>query len=218
MTDAWRHAREHMLEHDLAGRGVKDARVLAAMGRVERHRFVPPDVAESAYEDRPLPIGHGQTISQPYIVAFMTEAVRPRESDRALEVGTGCGYQTAILAELVAWVDSLEIICPLADEARMKLAAQHYTNFEVSCRDGWAGKPEGAPYDIILVAAAPSVVPSALVEQLAPGGRMIVPVGPQTPAGQELTLIEKDDEGRLASARLLAVRFVPMTGGTWTRS
>lgn len=212
-TDPTARARQEMVERDIAARGIVDPRVLAAMREVPRHRFVPPELEGNAYEDRPLPIGHRQTISQPYIVAFMTEAVRPRPTDRALDIGTGSGYQAAVLSELVARVDSLDIVCPLADEARHRLRSLGYDNVEVTCGDGWAGKAERAPFDVIVVAAAPEVVPVALAEQLAPGGRMIIPVGPQTFEGQTLRLIEKDAEGQVRERMLLAVRFVPMTGG-----
>lgn len=205
-------AREEMVARDIASRGITDERVLAAMREVPRHRFVPPELAVHAYEDRPLPIGHRQTISQPYIVAFMTEAVRPQPTDRALDIGTGSGYHAAVLSRLVARVDSLDIVCPLADEARHRLRSLGYDNVEVGCGDGWAGKEERAPFDIIVVAAAPEVVPRALLEQLANGGRMIIPVGPQTFEGQELRLIEKDAAGVVSERTLLAVRFVPMTG------
>lgn len=212
-TDPTAKARFEMVERDIAARGIADARVLAAMREVPRHRFVPPELSVYAYEDRPLPIGHRQTISQPYIVAFMTEAVRPRPTDRALDVGTGSGYHAAVLSRLVARVDSLDIVCPLADEARHRLKSFGYDNVEVGCGDGWAGKFERAPFDIIVVAAAPEVVPKALIEQLANGGRMIIPIGPQTFEGQELRLIEKDAAGGVSERTLLAVRFVPMTGG-----
>lgn len=212
--DSPEHAarRELMVRVDLAGRGVADERVLTAMREVPRHRFVPPALEADAYDDRPLPIGHRQTISQPYVVAFMTEAVRPRPTDRALDIGTGSGYHAAVLSRLVSRVDSMDIVCPLADEARGRLAALGYDNVEVTCGNGWAGKPERAPFDVIIVAAAPEVVPPALIEQLAPGGRMIIPVGPQTFEGQELRLIEKDAAGRLSERTILPVRFVPMTG------
>ena len=177
-------ARAEMVARDIAARGITDERVLSAMREVPRHHFVPPELADSAYDDRPLPIGHSQTISQPYIVAFMTEAVRPRPTDRALDVGTGSGYHAAVLSRLVARVDSLDIVCPLADEARHRLRSLGYDNVEVSCGDGWAGKAERAPFDVIVVAAAPEVVPGALLEQLAAGGRMIIPIGPQTFEGQ----------------------------------
>ncbi len=211
-ADPTRAARDQMVANDIAARGVTDARVLAAMREVPRHRFVMPETEDRAHDDRPLPIGHRQTISQPFIVALMTEAVRPRPSDRALDIGTGSGYHAAVLSRLVYRVDSMDIVCALADEAKTRLAALGYDNIEVTCGNGWAGKPERAPYDVIVVAAAPEVVPQALLDQLAPGGRLIIPVGPQTFEGQELELIEKAMDGTLTERVMLAVRFVPMTG------
>jgi len=210
--DPTRAVREAMVEQNIAARGVTDPRVLTAMREVPRHHFVPPDLVERAYDDRPLPIGHRQTISQPYIVAFMTEAVRPKATDRALDIGTGSGYHAAVLSRLVTRVDSMDIVCPLADEAKARLTALGYDNVEVTCGNGWAGKPERAPFDVIIVAAAPEVVPQALIDQLARGGRLIIPVGPQTFEGQELKLIEKAMDGSLSERTILPVRFVPMTG------
>ena len=190
-----------------------DPRVIAAMRKVPRHLFVPDDIAGAAYEDQPLPIGHGQTISQPYIVAFMTDLVAPQPTDRVLDVGTGSGYQAAVLAELARDVTSVEIVCPLADLARARLARTGYNKVLVRCADGWQGAPDKAPFDVIVVAAAPEVVPPALIDQLAPGGRLVIPIGPQTYAGQVLLRITKDLDGRLHREETLAVRFVPMTGG-----
>ena len=178
-------------------REIRDPRVLEAVGRVPRHRFVPLRDRDKAYNDGPLPIGHGQTISQPYIVALMTELVQPQANDRVLEVGTGCGYQAAVLAELVAEVYSIEIVQPLADEARQRLKDLGYTNIHVRCGDGYQGWAEHAPFQIILVTAAPDHVPQPLVQQLAPGGRMVIPVSPGT--AQELLFLEKLPDGQVRS-------------------
>lgn len=197
-----------MVEH-LASRGEFDPRVLAAIGRVPRHEFVPASQRRAAYADRPLPIGHDQTISQPTIVAMMTDLVEPRAGAKALDVGTGSGYQAAVLAELVDKVFSIEIIEPLADEARQRLAALGYDNVEVRHGDGYRGWPEQAPFDVIVVAAAPDHVPPALVEQLAPGGKLVLPVGTDF---QELKVIEKSADGTVSERSVAPVSFVPMTG------
>lgn len=204
-----RQRRETMVEQQIAARGVADKGVLAAMRRVPRHRFVPEALVDAAYDDRPLPIGHRQTISQPYIVALMTELVRPEAHKRALDVGTGSGYQAAVLAELVERVDSIDIVCPLADSARALLDELGYTNVTVRCGDGFAGIPERAPFDIIVVAAAPREIPPPLLEQLAVGGRLVIPVGD---VAQELVLVEKRADGTLRREVIAPVRFVPMTG------
>jgi protein-L-isoaspartate(D-aspartate) O-methyltransferase len=213
VPDPYVARRRRMVDEDIAARGIADPRVLAVMREVPRHRFVHEREVDQAYEDHPLPIGHGQTISQPYIVAFMTEVVRPQPGDRALDIGTGSGYQAAVLARLTQQVTSLEILCPLADEARTRLTALGYANVEVRCADGWKGAPDVAPFDVIVVAAAPDKVPPELVRQLAPGGRMVIPVGPEGYAGQTLLAIEKAADGTVSTRRVLAVRFVPMTGG-----
>ncbi len=202
-------ARRQMVERDLKQRDITDKRVLAAMGRVERHRFVPEDLREVAYADRPLPIGHQQTISQPYIVALMTQVVRPKATDRVLDVGTGSGYQTAMLAELCKDVYSIEIVKPLAETAKKRLAKLGYKNVTVRSGDGYRGWKEHAPFDVIVVAAAPDHVPGPLIEQLAPGGRLVIPVGD---FWQELLLIEKDREGKVGRKKIALVAFVPMTG------
>lgn len=204
--------RERMVEQDIASRGIGDPRVLEAVRNVPRHRFVDPRFAQQAYGDHPLPIAGGQTISQPYIVAHMTELVRPQSGDRALEVGTGSGYQAAVLAPLVEHVYTVEIVPELARESAALLQQLGYDNVTVRQGDGWAGWPEHAPFDIIIVTAAPDHVPPALVEQLAPGGRMVIPVGP-VHAVQELRLIEKTAAGELRGEHIAPVRFVPMTGG-----
>ncbi|MBI5497487.1 MAG: protein-L-isoaspartate(D-aspartate) O-methyltransferase [Deltaproteobacteria bacterium] len=205
------HARRQMVQRDLKGRDIVDPAVLAAMGRVPRHLFVEDAVRWLAYDDRPLPIGQGQTISQPYIVALMTQLARPQPRHRALEVGTGSGYQAAVLAELVQHVYTIEILCPLADRARTTLAEQGYRNVTVRCGNGYAGWKEHAPFDVILVTAAPDAVPRALLDQLAVGGRMVIPVG--APGGiQQLRLITRQADGTLRDEDVLPVRFVPMTG------
>lgn len=207
-ADPTAKARARMVERDIAARGVKDERVLAVMREVPRHLFVPPDQAEQAYDDHPLPIGSGQTISQPYIVAFMTEQLRLTGKERVLEIGTGSGYQTAVLARLAARVYSIEIRPELADQARRRLQASGVTNVEVRAGDGWFGWNEEAPFDAILVTAAPEKVPEPLLEQLAPGGRMVIPVGGFY---QELKVIERTPDG-FRERSVLPVRFVPFVG------
>ena len=201
--------RRAMVADQLAARDITDARVLAAMARVPRHMFTLPEDRESAYADNALPVAHGQTISQPYIVALMTQLARPSADSRALDVGTGSGYQAAVLSELVDEVDSIEIVPALADEASRRLAELGYDNVTVKSGDGYRGWPDKAPFDIILVAAAPDHVPPALVEQLAVGGRLIIPVGESS---QELLLIEKHPSGSISRRRVAPVAFVPMTG------
>ena len=188
-----------------------DPRVMDAMASVPRHRLIPDDVRDSAYENRPLPIGHGQTISQPYIVAVMTDLLKTTPSSRVLEVGTGSGYQAAILAELVKQVYSIEIIEPLGLLARDNLAALGYRNVEVRIGDGYFGWKEQAPFDAIVVTAAASHIPPPLIEQLRNGGRMIIPVGSRFMV-QQLVLVEKDDAGQVTTRQILPVRFVPLTG------
>jgi len=202
-------ARERMVSRQLAGRDIDDPSVLAAMRRVPRHLFVPPALRDRAYDDTPLPIGHGQTISQPYIVALMTQLVRPRPGDRALEVGTGSGYQAAVLAGLVKDVYSVEIVAALARDAEARLQGLGHRNVTVRAGDGYGGWPERAPFDIVMVTAAPDHVPPALVEQLAPGGRLVIPVGPRG-AGQVLRLLEKDRAGRVSARDVAPVLFVPL--------
>jgi protein-L-isoaspartate(D-aspartate) O-methyltransferase len=207
--DGFADLRERMVAEQIASRDVREARVLAAMRDVPRHLFVPPDLQLQAYDDRPLPIGYNQTISQPYIVALMTQLARPGTGDRALEVGTGSGYQAAVLSRLVSHVHTIEIVEPLARDAEQRLKKAGYTNVTVRAGDGYAGWPEVAPFDIIMVTAAPDHVPAPLLAQLKPGGRLVVPVGPVT-AIQELQLIEKDNEGRPRTTRIAPVRFVPL--------
>ncbi len=198
-----------MVEKQIVAREVRDPRVLAAMKSVPRHEFIPPELRKEAYEDRPLPIGHGQTISQPYIVAFMTEQLNPRPTDRVLEIGTGSGYQAAVLARLVDQVFTIEIVEPLAKKAEADLARLGFKNVKVKAGDGYAGWPEHAPFDAIIVTCAPDHVPEALVRQLREGGRLIIPVGES--GAQELYLLEKRG-GKVEQRAVLPVRFVPMTG------
>lgn len=202
--------RNRMVQSQLRLRGVRDERALDAMNRVPRHQFVPDRYQAQAYEDHPIPIGFGQTISQPYIVALMLEALSLQPTDRVLEVGTGSGYQTALLAELAAHVFSIERHAPLAQNADSILRSLGYTNVTVLVGDGSKGLPEQAPFDAIIVSAAAPQFPAALFHQLAEGGRMIVPVGP--PEAQELQLIRKRDGGPEVS-HLEGCRFVPLIGG-----
>ena len=193
-----------------AGRHAQlDPGVLEAIGRVPRHRFVPAAQRRHAYEDRPLPIGHGQTISQPYIVALMTSLLQPAPGHKVLEVGTGSGYQAAVLAELGAQVYTIEILEPLGTQAARSL--QGYPDVHARIGDGYQGWPEHAPFDAIIVTAAVSPIPPPLLEQLKPGGRMVIPVGRQW-AAQTLMLVQKDAAGRIHERRIVPVRFVPLTG------
>ena len=193
-----------------SGRAELGARVLAAMNKVPRHRFVPADEEPYAYSNRPLPIGHGQTISQPFIVALMTDLLDLKPGDRVLEIGTGCGYQAAVLAELAREVYTIEIVAPLAEEAAARFVALGYRNVTSRSGDGYGGWPEHAPFDAIIVTAAAPAVPPALVAQLKPGGKLVIPVGAQW-SGQELLVIEKDLQGKTTTRNALAVRFVPLT-------
>ena len=201
--------RQLMVQQQLMTRGINDARVLAAMAKVPREEFVTPESRAASYEDGPLPIGYGQTISQPYIVAFMTEQLRPKPSDRVLEVGTGSGYQAAILAELVSEVYSIEIVEPLAKNAEAALQRLGYKNVHVKAGDGYKGWPEAGPFDAIIVTCAPDKIPQPLVDQLKDDGRMVIPVGDRF--AQQLYLLEKKN-GQLKQSATLPVRFVPMTG------
>jgi protein-L-isoaspartate(D-aspartate) O-methyltransferase len=207
-ADATASARERMVARTIEARGVRDPRVLAAMRKVPRHEFVPEAMRARAYDDTPLPIGHEQTISQPYIVAVMTEAARLDADDKVLEIGTGSGYQAAVLAEVAGEVYSIEIVEPLGREAAATLARLGYGRVHLRIGDGYRGWPEAAPFDAILVTAAPLEVPRPLVEQLAVGGRLVVPVGDGL---QELRVITKTPEGTTTET-MFPVRFVPMTG------
>jgi protein-L-isoaspartate(D-aspartate) O-methyltransferase len=199
--------RQRMVEQQLKPRGIKDQRVLAAMAKVPREEFVPTDERIDAYEDGPLPIDYGQTISQPYIVAFMTEQLRPKPTDRVLEIGSGSGYQAAILAELVTDVYTIEIIEPLAKSAEATMQRLGYKNVHIKVGDGYQGWPEEAPFDAVIVTCAPENVPQPLIDQLQNGGRMVIPVGERF--AQQLYLLEKKN-GRLKESATLPVRFVPM--------
>ena len=201
--------RQKMVEQQLRPRGIRDERVIVAMAKVPREEFLPENFRNQAYADSALPIGHDQTISQPFIVAVMTEQLRLEPNDRVLEIGTGSGYQAAVLAELVKDVYTIEIVEPLAKEASARFARLGYNNAHAKVGDGYQGWPEVAPFDAIIVTCAPDKVPSPLTQQLKDGGRMIIPVG----AGidQQLYLLEKKN-GELAQTAILPVRFVPMVG------
>lgn len=203
--------RKQMVERQLKapGRDITNQRVLEAMATIPRHEFVPVNVRAAAYDDGPLPIGHGQTISQPFIVAFMTERLDPKPTDRVLEVGTGSGYQAAVLSPLVAEVYTIEIVEPLARRAEADLKRLGYKNVKVRAGDGYKGWSEAAPFDTVIVTCAPDHVPQPLVDQLKDGGKMIIPVGPWY--DQQLYMLEK--RGKKVERRsVLPVRFVPMTG------
>jgi len=201
--------RNQMVQQQIEARGVSDKQVLVAMKKVKRHLFVPKELESRAYFDSPLRIGYSQTISQPYIVAFMTEAAKLKSSDRVLEVGTGSGYQAAVLAELVKEVYSIEIVAPLGEEAKKRLKDLKYSNVEVKIGDGYQGWSKYAPFDAVIVTAAPSHIPQPLIDQLKVGGRLIIPVGERY---QELIRLTKTKEGKVKKEKLLPVRFVPMTG------
>ncbi|MBN1883897.1 MAG: protein-L-isoaspartate(D-aspartate) O-methyltransferase [Candidatus Krumholzibacteriota bacterium] len=201
--------RRRMVETQIARRGVTDSATVRAMLAVPRHRFVPADVRGMSYEDHPLPIGSGQTISQPYIVALMTASLALTDTSRVLEVGTGSGYQAAVLAEIAREVYSIEIVTALAERAGRLLAELGYDNVHVRAGDGYAGWPEAAPFDGVIVTAAAPRVPEPLVKQLRAGGRLVIPVGE---GWQELCVYEKEAGGQLRLLSTLPVRFVPMTG------
>ncbi|MEW6057948.1 MAG: protein-L-isoaspartate(D-aspartate) O-methyltransferase [Bdellovibrionota bacterium] len=200
--------RDAMVQDQIVARGVKDEAVLRAMRKVPRHKFVPQEYEQDAYSDSPLPLGHRQTISQPYIVAFMSEAAQLRPTDKVLEIGTGSAYQTAVLAELAKEIYTIEIIDPLGLKAKGLLHELRYENAHVRIGDGYEGWKENAPFDVIFVTAAPNHIPEPLVEQLKVGGRFIIPVGSER---QELVRIAKTESGLVQEA-LLRVSFVPMTG------
>jgi len=204
------HLRTSMVDQ-LVWYGIRDARVLDTMRAIPRHEFVPEAIRPEAYMDRPLPIGLEQTISQPFIVAHMTELAEPQPGDKVLDVGTGSGYQAAVLSTLVDRVYSIEILCPLADQARARLERLGHSNVEVRCGDGYAGWPEQAPFELIIVAAAAPEIPGCLVEQLAAGGRLVIPVGPDGEV-QQLVVLEKGGDGTVTRRSVGSVRFVPMTG------
>ncbi|WP_300633771.1 protein-L-isoaspartate(D-aspartate) O-methyltransferase [Mastigocoleus sp. MO_188.B34] len=198
--------RRQMVKYQLRNRGIKDKRVLAAISKVPRHEFVDSSLRDLAYSDSPLPIGHNQTISQPYIVAYMTEAGEISPSDKVLEIGTGSGYQAAVLGEIAKEVYSIEIIPQLAIKARRTLSRLGYQNIQVKTGDGYQGWVENAPYDAIIVTAAPESIPKPLIEQLAINGKMVIPVGK---SNQEIFVLTKTQNGTL-SEKTIPVRFVPM--------
>ena len=204
-------ARDSLVDRYIIGAGIQDLSVIDAMRRVQRHKFVLPEYLDEAYLDRALPINAGQTISQSYVVAFMTEALELQSGDTVLEVGTGSGYQAAVLGAIVAEVYSVEIIETLAESAAERLGRLGYNNVTVAAGDGYYGLAKEAPFDAIIVTAAAGHVPPPLVEQLKPGGRMIIPIGPVYSI-QVLILLEKTVNGSISTRQLLPVRFVPMTG------
>lgn len=203
--------RETRWTSDELGKKELDAATIAALNKVPRHEFVSQDLQSVAYANRPLPIGYGQTISQPFIVAIMTDLLRLKPGDSVLEIGTGSGYQAAVLAEVTRQVYSIEIIPQLATEAAERLKRLGYANVETKIADGYFGWPEHAPFDAIIVTAAPMQIPPPLVQQLKPGGRMVIPVGGRFMM-QYLVLVEKDQSGKITTRELLPVQFVPLTG------
>jgi protein-L-isoaspartate(D-aspartate) O-methyltransferase len=216
--DAYARERSRMLDEIAAltretrletGRAALGERVMAALAKVPRHEFVPPDQQRNAYQNRPLPIGAGQTISQPFIVGLMTDFMDIKATDKVLEIGTGSGYQAAVLAELARTVHTIEIVEPLAREAAERLTKLGYRNVVTRIGDGYQGWAEHAPFDAIMVTAAPREVPQPLIDQLKPGGKLVVPVGGQL-AGQMLLIVEKQPDGRVVRRNVLAVRFVPL--------
>jgi protein-L-isoaspartate(D-aspartate) O-methyltransferase len=207
----WTRKREQLVEGTIESRAVNDEGALEAMRKVPRHEFVPRDKRKLAYTDQPLPIGFGQTISQPYIVAYMTKVLEVGPGDRVLEIGTGSGYQAAVLSELADQVYTIEIIDELAESARDRLKTLGYDNVWVKNGDGYYGWEEKAPFDGIIVTAAAGHVPPPLIQQLKPGGRIVIPVGGVYQV-QQLTLLEKREDGTVSSNQLMAVRFVPFTG------
>ena len=217
MSDMKRMLREIEMEVDytseMIGKSALDPRVMDAMRRVPRHEFVPETEKRKAYYNGPLSIGHGQTISQPYIVALMTDLLNPEPDDVMLEIGTGSGYQTAVLSLLIRQLYTLEIVEPLAEQAAERLHRLKYNNVECRLADGHKGWPEKAPFDGIIVTAATPVIPQSLLDQLKPGGRLVVPVG-EPYSYQELVLLEKSEAGELSSKKILGVSFVPMTGAS----
>lgn len=207
--DNFQQQRKQLVERHLIPQGIKDKATLDAMRKVERHLLIPKNMQRYAYQDRPLPIGNGQTISQPFIVAFMTEAIDPKPNMKVLEIGTGSGYQAAVLAEIVDEVYTIETVETLAETAKKRLTEMGYDNIYFRVGDGYHGWEEHAPFDAIIVTAAPEAVPPRLVEQLKVGGKMVIPVGPT--ANQHLQLIEKKKDGKITTKDLLPVRFVPFT-------
>ncbi len=205
--DAYVRDRERMVRTQIEMRGIKDQATLSSMKKVQRHLFVPKDLRDNAYDDRPLPIGYGQTISQPFIVAYMTEIIRPNKNSKMLEIGTGSGYQAALLAEIISDVYTIEIITELSNSSEKRLKELGYKNIYVKNADGYYGWKEHAPFDAIIVTAASEYIPPPLIEQLKDGGRMIIPVGSPFQT-QMLMLIEKKD-GKVTTKSLMPVMFVP---------
>lgn len=208
-SDAYQVQRERMVAEQIEARGVRSSAVLGAMRAVPRHLFVPADLAPYAYSDRPLPIGEGQTISQPYIVAVMTELLDVHRSDRVLEIGTGSGYQAAVLARLAHTVYTMEIVRPLGEQAARRLETLGYKNVEVRVGNGYLGWPEKAPFERIMLTAAPEKIPQPLIDQLKNGGKLVAPVGAAY-AEQQLVVLEKQSSGRITTRNVLPVAFVPM--------
>ncbi len=208
-ADPYQQQRENMVRDQIEARGVRAPEVLKAMRTAPRHLFVPADLVSQAYRDHPLPIGEGQTISQPYIVALMTELLEADRSHKVLEIGTGSGYQAAVLSPLVRTLYSIEIVPSLGEQAARRLQALGYKNVEVRIGNGYKGWPEQAPFDRIILTAAPPQIPQALIEQLKPGGRLVAPVGGRF-QGQDLVVLEKSRSGKISTRKVLPVAFVPM--------
>ena len=209
--DQRKQERHQMVEEGIVSRGITDSAIVAAMKQVPRHFFVPKNYQELAYADRPLPIGHDQTISQPYIVAYMTKWLEVEAGDKVLEIGTGSGYQAAVLSELTPHVYTIEIVKPLGDQAIKRFEILGYHTIQTKIGDGYKGWSEYAPFDRIILTAAPEEIPQPLINQLGPGGIMIAPVG-SVDSNQILTKITKDNDGNISRQKMLPVRFVPMTG------
>jgi protein-L-isoaspartate(D-aspartate) O-methyltransferase len=211
-SDRYQAERERMVRDQIEARGISRPDVLRAIRSTPRHLFVPELLRPQAYQDRPLPIGSGQTISQPYIVALMTELLEPSKQQKVLEIGTGSGYQAAVLSRVVKQVYTIEIIEELANTARARFEALGYGNIAVRTGDGYKGWPEASPFDRIILTSAPPEVPRALVAQLKPGGRLVAPVG-RLPFDQDLIVLDKDEVGRIKQRSIIPVRFVPMVPG-----
>jgi protein-L-isoaspartate(D-aspartate) O-methyltransferase len=207
--DGFQQQRHQMVKQQLAARGISHKPTLEAMRKVQRHRLVPEEMLPHAYKDTPLPIGLDQTISQPFIVAFMTQAIKPEPGMKVLEIGTGSGYQAAVLAEIVDEVYTIETVEPLAKRAKSKLKEMGYTNIYFKVGDGFHGWEEHAPFDAIIVTAAPKEIPPKLLDQLKEGGRMVIPVGESS--NQQLRLVKKENNGQIKISNIMPVRFVPFT-------
>lgn len=207
--EAFRKSREKMVKQQIKGRGIRNELVLKAMATVKRHQFVPSSQADEAYSDRPLPIGYGQTISQPYMVAYMTEVVKPTPTATVLEIGTGSGYQAAVLAEIIRQVYTIEIVPELGQAAGKRLKSLGYRNVQVKVADGYHGWKEHAPYDAIIVTAAAEYIPPPLIEQLKEGGRMVIPIG--SPFMTQMLMLVQKKKGKAVTRSLMPVVFVPFT-------